>query len=88
MHETQAIRKPSVLNETTAINDRSNVGSEVGLRDNSTLVKKDGGQNSELDSKNNTVDEFLEEEPPTLSHNQKCLEHTDELIIAYNKLSY
>lgn len=50
-------------------------------------VSKDAS--SELESKNNnTVDEYLEEEPPMLSHNQKCEQHADEPVLAYNKLTY
>lgn len=74
-------------NQNNNPNDRSNIGSEAGLKDCSLLVNKDG-DNKEDDSKNNTVDEFLFEEPPTLAHNQKCLEHHDELVIAYNRLTY
>lgn len=40
------------------------------------------------DERRNTVDQFLEEEPPSLAHNQKCKEHTDEFVVAYNKLTY
>ena len=91
MHETQAIKKPSLPEDATSPNDRSNIGSDVGLKDCSLLVNKNGAnreENSESDLKNDTVDEFLEEEPPTLAHNQKCKDHPEELILAYNKLTY
>ena len=70
MHENQAIKKPNNHDDAIGMNDRSNIGSEAGLKDCSLLVKKDGAnqENSESDLKNNTVDEFLEEEPPNLAH--------------------
>ena len=95
MNETQAIKKANVpFDDAPGINDRSNIGSDgnVGLKDCSLLVNKNGANqegNSESELKdNNTVDEFLEEEPPTLVHNQKCLEHPEELVLAYNRLTY
>ena len=72
VHETKAIKKPSLPEDATSPNDRSNIGSDVGLKDCSLLVNKNGANregNSESDLKNDTVDEFLEEEPPTLAHN-------------------
>ena len=76
------------MNETTAVFDKTN----AAMKDCSILDSKDGERkdaSSELgDSKNNTVDDFLEEEPPTLSHNQTCMEHADEPVLAYNKLTY
>ena len=62
-------------NQNVNLNDRSNMGSEAGLKDCSLIANKDGanikddGVDDSADVKNNTVDEFLEEEPPTLSHN-------------------
>jgi len=46
------------------------------------------GAADEGNSSRNTVDEFLDEEPPKLQHNQKCLEHTGEFVVAYNKLTF
>ena len=55
--------KPSVPEDATGINDRSNFGSVAGLKDCTLLVNKNCGDNQEVNSesdlKNNTVDEFL-----------------------------
>ena len=66
---------------------KSIVGSELGVKDNSMLVV-DKSNIAEQDHTRNTVDQFLDEQPPTLSHNQKCLEHPEEYVVAYNKLTY
>ena len=66
------MKKPGMSNQLEIPhnpNDRSNIGSEAGLKDCSLLVNKDGANKEEDDAKNNTVDEFLFEEPPTLAHN-------------------
>ena len=65
--ETKKANKP--LDDASGPNDRSNIGSDVGLKDCSLLVNKNRELNSGSDLKNDTVDEFLEEEPPTLTHN-------------------
>ena len=46
-------------------------GSEAGLKDNSLLVVKENVDDVEIDlsMQRNTVDQFLNEEPPTLQHN-------------------
>ena len=45
--------------------------SNIGLKNNSVLVIDDGGRidESEHDVQRSTVDQFLDEEPPTLQHN-------------------
>ena len=66
-------------------------GSEAGLVDEKLLVQKDqqdGGEGEAAGGGRSTVDQFLDEEPPQLKHNQKCVEHPDEFVVAYNKLSY
>ena len=54
-----------------AVLDKSMFGSEAGLKDNSLLVVKENVDDVEIDlsMQRNTVDQFLNEEPPTLQHN-------------------
>lgn len=35
-----------------------------------------------------TVSQFQDEDPPVLEHNQMCVEHPEEMVIGYNKLTY
>ena len=63
MYENQAIMKPSVPEDATGINDRSNLGSVARLKDCTLLVNQNFGDNQEVNSesdlKNNMVDEFV-----------------------------
>ena len=74
----------------------NDIMSDVGLKNCSMLVLENNIDNDPYEksddehesSKRNTVEQFLEEEPPALQLNQKCLEHPNEFVVAYDKLTF
>ena len=65
------------------------VNSEPGAKDGSSVYDRSNIANKEeREGTRNTVEEFLNEHPPSLAHNQMCMDHPTEFIVAYNKLTY
>lgn len=66
------------------------MGVSLSRVDMSLLLHEEEEGEEVLDESNvrSTVDQFLDEEPPMLTFNQKCKEHPLEAVVAYNKLTY